>query len=399
MKYKNAMDHKRLERKTVITWSDVIDNCIILYFVLCFFETYLNGTVGPYLKYYILGIIVIQFLRYRVTTVRPFHLYMIIWFLLKLISVLRVDNWYIFNLHLLSQVGMVALLVTLTNVRSSDRFMNKLINAMWLASGVLGALCLMFNESYHGSFTARQVVVLFGVEDDPNNLAAQLLPGVTVSLYHYIYLKRWRYLSVIILAVNCLAIFQTASRGGLVSIFAIILCIVLLKNNQEDIKDKLKIIIFIILASAVIHHIASNFVAIESLERIFDFDSYSSGSSRDVIWGNIIDLIKNNFLFGAGWGAYYGYNGSYHATHNTYLSILSDGGIVGLFLFCVPIIRIIYKGIKGKYLLPILILITGLAPSFFIDAINKRFFWNAIIVSIMLIDTQQENAGERKTIE
>lgn len=376
---------KQYVEKRKISLSDIFDYLIILYFVLCFFETYINGTIGPYLKYYILGIIVIQLIRYRNFKIHIFHFCVIIWFLLKLLSVFKIDNWYIFRLHFLSQIGMTTLLIVLTSVKFSESFLGKLVKSIWLASGLLGVFCLLFKEAYHGTFEARQVVVLFGVEDDPNNLAAQLLIGIAISLFFLIYKIGRIWLSCIILIVNCVSLFQTASRGGFVSMLAIILCIIILNTKEEKVINKITKIFFILSISIIIYFISKYFVAPESMERIFDFSGYSGGSSRNQIWGNILELIKNNFLLGAGWGAYYGYNGLYHATHNTYLSILSDGGIIGLLLFSSSIVYSIYYSIKRKFLLSIIILISGLAPSFFIDAINKRFFWNAIIISIMLI--------------
>ena len=36
-----------------------------------------------------------------------------------------------------------------------------------------------------------------------------------------------------------------------------------------------------------------------------------------------------------------------------------------------------------------LLLMTGLVSAFFLDAINKRFFWNAIIISLIMLENYE----------
>ena len=114
-------------------------------------------------------------------------------------------------------------------------------------------------------------------------------------------------------------------------------------------------------------------------ERLFKFDTYSSGSGRDVLWSTAIDLFKEKPFLGWGWG------GTPPTQHNTYLNMLTEIGIVGTMMFLVSIGWICFRSIYSKRPLAIVIIIAGLAPSFFIEAINKRFFWNAIILAAMLI--------------
>ena len=65
--------------------------------------------------------------------------------------------------------------------------------------------------------------------------------------------------------------------------------------------------------------------------------------------------------------------------------MLCDVGLVGTSFFLCVLGIIGYKSIKSKNVLAIALLVTGFVPSFFIGAINKRFFWNAIIISMMVL--------------
>ena len=120
--------------------------------------------------------------------------------------------------------------------------------------------------------------------------------------------------------------------------------------------------------------------------RLFEVSTYEGGSERTEIWGNAFELMRSNilfYLFGAGWGSYYGYNGYYVVMHNTFISMLCDTGIIGLLLFYSPIVKATRYLYKEKCILPLLLLVAGFVPSFFLEAINKRFFWNAVMFTLM----------------
>ena len=99
---------------------------------------------------------------------------------------------------------------------------------------------------------------------------------------------------------------------------------------------------------------------------------------------------RNSPIVGGGWGGYKlaGF-GSSSAIHNTFLTSLCDCGIIGTILLLAPIGGLMFEAVKRKNNFVLFLLICGLVPSFFIDAINKRFFWNAIVISIMLINYQK----------
>jgi hypothetical protein len=66
-------------------------------------------------------------------------------------------------------------------------------------------------------------------------------------------------------------------------------------------------------------------------------------------------------------------------------------------LFIVPLFLIAIESIKQKNMLAFLIFITGVLPALVLDAINKRFFWNAIVFSAMLI-IYMHDTGEQISV-
>ncbi len=355
---------------------------ICVYFLISFFEPYLNGVLGSVTKYYILLLIGVIFINHHNLNIQPFHLCFIGWLFLKIVSVLWTTDTYIPRLHIFSQIGMVALFIVLTGIQLDKKTISYIENTMWFGSGAIGTLSLFFHHPYHGIVSERQVLYLFGQEADPNNQAAFLLIGLTIALYNLIIQGKYRLLSVATIAINALSLFSTGSRGGFVGLVSIVILLLIISMKGKKIGNKIKFVFLLMLVCIALYFIAYKFLPENIFERLFNFSSYEGGSDRDVIWENGWKLFTSDlhFLFGAGWGAYYGYNGFYDAMHNTFLSMLCDIGIVGFLIFFVPIFRIGFRLIKSKNTLPVLLLICGFVPSFFIEAINKRFFWNVIFL-------------------
>mgnify|MGYP003307324972 CR=1 FL=1 len=285
-----------------------------------------------------------------------------------------------------SQIGMVLLLLVLTSVEMDKDTIDGIVKTMWFASGLIGTLAIFKSHPYHGEVTNRQVLLLFGQEADPNNQAAFLVIGITISLYMLLREKKYIVISIAILIVNAYSLFITGSRGGLVSILVVVLFLLIADAKNRTWKSNVLALVWMILIVYILYYVVNKYLPVEIYERLFEFETYEGGSERDIIWKNTLELFSANLnpIFGAGWGDYYGYNGYYMAVHNTYLSMLCDVGIIGFGLFFVPIIMCAMYLLCNKEMLPVLLLVCGLCPSFFIDAINKRFFWSVIMLLFVL---------------
>lgn len=88
-------------------------------------------------------------------------------------------------------------------------------------------------------------------------------------------------------------------------------------------------------------------------------------SGRDIIWQNIIPLIKENPVFGVGTTGYTDFSqntfGLYNSPHNVFLEILCYTGIVGLGIYLIFLYRIAVKSFKvfkhQRILLPLILMI------------------------------------------
>lgn len=359
---------------------------LCLYFVISIFEPYLNGVFGSLTKYYIILLIGVLLFQVRYIKVRTIQVAYVVWLAFKILSMLWSENLETPQLHFISQVGMIGFLLVMTAIDVDKVTVDAIKLVYCLSSGAIGLLSVFFSQPYHGVATSRQVLVLFGVEADPNNQVVLMLIGICISLFYLLYEKRHRLLSVCVLIVNTYSSFRASSRAGLVTM--VVLCVFCLVVSEEKLtlKSILKRAIFVLVIFVVFYYVASNFLSEEIYNRLFDFDSYEGGSDRTTLWSNAWRLYVRDpltMLIGAGWGTVNDYTGLDLAVHNTFLTMLCDVGIVGTMIFMIPIIYASIKLLIKKNVFPVMLLVSQLIPSFFIDAINKRFFWNAIIILLV----------------
>jgi O-antigen ligase len=140
--------------------------------------------------------------------------------------------------------------------------------------------------------------------------------------------------------------FWTGSRGGLLALL-IVFCLataILLKRLSTLMPTRYSVRVFsrvclIILSIALLYFSFADFA--DELLRVEDLLS-GGGSGRDVIWAKALELIPNNFLalIGLGGGITWTYLGmelggriGFGGTHNDYIWLLVDYGIMGLAVF------------------------------------------------------------------
>lgn len=361
------------------------------YLVFCFYEPYTNILVGSVGKYLILLVVLCFLVSYKTVRIHWIHISIILWFLLKIVSIFWVSLNYIVRLHLFSQIGMIALFIAMTVVVFDDQFIGAVIYTSLLSSASMGLLSLFLSAPYLNElFSVRQVLTLFGAQNDPNDQAAFLLVGIGISLYLLLNRSKkigWNLLLILIMLINAYAILKTGSRAGLLACgLIVILGVILPDRGRGRLSGRtLRNLFLVLLSGAILFVFALRFLPENTFDRIFRFSSYIGGSGRSMLWENALEIFFNNPFFGGGWGSYWGYNGVYSAVHNTFISTLTDGGLIGFSLLFVPVFVIILKAFKRGNLLSLLILLSGVVPSLFLDAINKRFFWNALIIGFMLI--------------
>lgn len=171
--------------------------------------------------------------------------------------------------------------------------------------------------------------------------AGFLVNGLAVALYN----RKKR--DIVMLPLLFLGIVFTNKRAHLLFAVTAFLIVKFLEGRQ------FKKLIYVIVA------VFSLFVFVEMFISLYEANIISNTSIRIVdtvylllknhdlilIWGErwnkcekAIELYRQHKLFGIGWFRYVEYDSNNDATHNIYLQLLCETGIVGLILFIIPIL-------------------------------------------------------------
>lgn len=376
----NLEKHRYIEKDRILIWL------IGLYFFLSFFEPYLSGAIGSVMKYYVILVMLVIGLRkgIRINTYNP-SMFLVIWFVYRCVTIIWSRDITIINMYFFGILLMVVFSYFLSELELGNRLIETVINTTFLGSLSIGTLSL-FNHTAYLGVANRQVLLLFNTVLDPNNQAAFLAIGIAIALFKLfsnvrIY-KKVMYIMAII--TNSYSILLTGSRGGLLTI--VILIVLYILFFAKSLKIKVLSIATISLIVYAAYRLASLYLPTDIFLRLFTFSTYGEGSGRTEIWNNALNYMRSNpiyYLIGSGWGAYWGLNGYKVMLHNTFLGIFFEMGLVGVFLFFYPIVRATMLLTKKKVYLPVFILIAGFVPCVFLEAINKRFFWNVIFIVLM----------------
>lgn len=355
------------------------------YLGLSFYEGYLNQLYGSFTRYYIVLMLALFLARYRWLQFRVFHIFVLTWFAIKVLSsmfVLPAHGDDIVSRHLFSLIAMVALLVGMTVVTFEDHFVRLAVNGCLAYSVSISVLSLLYSKPYHGEASARQVLTLGGVQLDPNNQAALCAVGFGISLYYLVFGTHRSFTYLFLATLSGVAVVLTGSRGGLVTLI-VILIILALHAAALRRWALVKRLTFLIVSGWLVFEVSSSHLPADVILRVFSVEDYGGGSGRIALWESGLRLLGQQPVFGLGWGGYPS------GIHNTYLSMLLDVGLFGTAFFACAIGYAFRRAWRQRLALASVILASGLVPAFFIDAINKRFFWNAIILGFMIVQAQE----------
>lgn len=143
----------------------------------------------------------------------------------------------------------------------------------------------------------------------------------------------------------------TFSRGGILALI-LIFCIYILMNKPAE---QFKLISALLLSLGLMAYIAIvqlKFDVLGLLEsRVEDFSS-DGGSGRFELWGRAWEYFSSNITMGIGAFNFSEYNlfiyGDNHVAHNTFLEILSESGIIGLFFYLLFILLVFVQLLQSQ---------------------------------------------------
>lgn len=143
------------------------------------------------------------------------------------------------------------------------------------------------------------------------------------------------------------ALFLTTKRGPLIASFAAIAVSYLYVNKDKFTSTALKFLVIALVVVVVVGVLAMSVPAVQAtLERFVELSEDKTGNGRTYLYDYAWSMFHANPLFGGGWGSYSGYVNttalgvmymetgfSSIGTHNVYLQLLAETGVVGFGLF------------------------------------------------------------------
>lgn len=361
-----------------------------IYLFLSIYESYVDEIFGNLTRPYLILFTVYMFLNMSIKSISLNQILLTLWLLFYYATLLWTPNFQQASLYIGTITIMCLITIISENCYFSDSFVKAVILMYKWLSVSMGVLGLFFSEPINVNGTVRMVLTLQGVQPDPNNLLVLYAIGSGLSLVSI--KKNSKYLLINLLAffINTYCILITGSRSGI--LILVVQLFIWLFYVSRDMSKFFKGIILVIIIFMT-GYLMRNFIGYDTIERLFGLGdlAFVDGTGREDRWRVAIDHFLVSPIVGNGWGSY--------PSHNTFLTLLVDMGIVGFSFFALYLVRIFIRIIKLKDNAALMILIPGLIQAILLDAQNKRFFWNAIIIAILIINTYAVNNKDTSKIK
>ena len=270
------------------------------------------------------------------------------------------------------------LLVLFTSYQFSRKELDYFIKCS-IASGCLIGLKMIIQGSVWPTDEMRHVITNFGKMMDPNFMSAGIIlpilwEGYVCLRYHF------KKKDVILFCILAIIILATGSRGAALAVF--VGCLILYLCNKCTRRHLLTG--FIIIVSAIIVYInLPGYVSFRfSINSLHNDDG--SNYLRFNLWRTCYRIFQSSPIIGRGGNSMLNYGMEYGAfmnlmTHNTYLDMLADYGVVGFLLFISVIAGLIVRAIKYKQFFVLALSVSTVVCSIFISANHAAFFWQNIM--------------------
>lgn len=228
------------------------------------------------------------------------------------------------------------------NERQTFNFISKIIICMTSILSIVGLMIHFFGDIHFVEGKYVETYSLFGVNftqrivgyeqgqtrissltSNPNTLAWFILLTILLIFYHLILKQKHRLILVLLLGVNLIALFSTSSRSSLISLFLGIFIFLAFYMSQKN-------YIYLVITTLTILLFNINKILGSSKFRLND-----GLSSRNIIWEKIMQSVDERIFYGIGLGsAGQLILGDFStSTHNIYLSIFAEIGLLGLLCF------------------------------------------------------------------
>jgi len=281
-------------------------------------------------------------------------------------------------------------------------------------TGLISISIISLNTVFNYS-SVSQMMRAQGTAYGPNYFALGLLPFLGLAFYSTFVEKKksLKTFSLAITLVITMALIFTFSRAGLIGFFALLL-IAALKARK-----KVRALLWLSICIVVIINLMPTYVW-ERFEKTKIVEGPATGdiastTRRFLLAKSAWRMFLTHPLFGVGVGNYFWECGKYEAVHpgrahTTYLEIMAELGIIGIFLF-LGVLFHTFKTLKkimrnnsqvSSYAWGLYIGLAGfLIAALFLHAQQEKVLWFVVFMAVALerIDTQMSAEKEGRVAQ
>ena len=332
---------------------------IIIFIVFLFFAQNMSNISSVLvLNISVSGLFVLRYLRRDIKIPKlATYIFVLFLFFSIITTIFSIDPYSSF-ISLLSYIAIFTIFIISFDLFRDIRLIKWFLGWI-LFIGLIFSIYALFH--YISGYDTR----LTGTLLDPDTAAGFLLIIIPISLYFLFITKKTLgvFLNIVLSSIFIVSFYFTLSRGAYIAfiIEIIFLTIVFIKYYKTYLKRLLSVFILSLILILLISHVGLNSqVARVSLNRVIS--SVTAGTSLSVVdrvdvYIRSLDIVSHYPIFGTGLGTFGDIFAKYQNipwvyftyTHNQYLQIFVEEGIIGGLIFLSFFIYILYLGVKNIY--------------------------------------------------
>lgn len=262
----------------------------------------------------------------------------------------------------------------------SARQLKRIIN-VYITVAIIVEINVIYNwfsHNYYSTWFRRASFYLMGIHKDPNYVMAYVLPAVAFSFIRLINEKKFisRLFDLIVLAISALAIVATGSRSPMLT-FILFFAIYFLMSTTMNAKKKANVIFIGVVIALIFIYLIKKYYPAQALSRLSNTED-----PRINLWKSAFNVFKTHPLIGGGMSAATTISraNAGNDSHNVYLDILCNSGIIGSLIFIVYFYVSALKSTKANRAFTYSIVVAFMLPMFFINGFNTATFYTPLIL-------------------
>lgn len=226
------------------------------------------------------------------------------------------------------------------------------------------------------SIVTYQGLRLAGFSENPNQFALLIIFAITLYVYN-INMRGGLIFNVSGLLICGIAGYLSASDALQIATLITVPTLIALRFILMGGKVKIKALkaFLIILATSISIYILRGKI-VDILDHV-STEQGNQGEGRMILWRHGLEAWSNSPIIGLGGGAFSGPMGPFQHTesHNTYIDILTNGGILALIALCFIIFFSASESLKQKRLAPLIGICYLVVFSLFHHVFRQPIFW------------------------